>query len=259
METNKVYGMDCFEGMKLMADDSVDLIVTDPPYYIENLKEDLRGKTMRGDSENSVFYAEFDHFGSLGEFQSFMQKSLEEMQRVLKPKAQVYMFCSFHHLDWLIRMIKDLNFRYYKPLIWYKPDVNGLFPNQYGCNYEPVLWFRKRGDTGEVKNHIGCSQRDVLTFKTQNSSERAETGGHPTPKPLNLIRRLVLNGSNEGDLVFDPFMGSGTTALAAKQAGRAFLGFEKDLKYIPIIEARLSQKTFLNLIDWEVEAQDANT
>jgi DNA modification methylase len=251
LEDNRVHKLDCLEGMKLMADNSVDLIVTDPPYFIEALKENLKEATIRGSSRNSIFYNEFDHFKDLEDYQAFISKVLVEFQRILKDKAQVYMFFSYHHLDWAIRKIKDMGFRYYKPIIWYKPDIMGVFPNQYGCNYEVILWFRKKGDTGEVKLNIGNAQRDVFKINSTTISYRKECGFHPTPKPFAIIKQFIKNGSNEGDLVCDPFMGSGTTAVAAKFSQRRYIGFEINAEYIKICEKRLAQMPLFSFMEGE--------
>lgn len=247
LKDNHIYLMDCLEGLKYIPDNYVDAIITDPPYFIENLKKDLRDQSIRGSSKNSVFFNTFDHFESLEHFQDFIKKVLLEFQRVLKPKGQIYFFCSYHHLDWLIKLIKDLDFRFYKPLIWFKPDVMGVFPNNYGCNYEPILWFRKKGDEGVYKNNIGCSQRDVFEFYSTNAKYREECGFHPTPKPVELIRRLIKNCTFENDIVLDAFMGSGTTAVACKNVNRRFIGFENNPDYIKICEERLRQEV---LEDW---------
>ena len=136
-DLNKIYCMDCLEGLKEIPKNSIDLIVTDPPYYIENLKVDLKAQTLRRSSKNNIFHADWDScFEDLDAYKYFTLKVLKEFKRVLKGKGQAYMFFSYHHLDWIITLIKRLGFRYYKPLIWYKPDTMGVFPNQYGCNYE---------------------------------------------------------------------------------------------------------------------------
>jgi site-specific DNA-methyltransferase (adenine-specific) len=102
----------------------------------------------------------------------------------------------------------------------------GVFPNQYGCNYEVVMWFRNDGRFGEVKLNIGCKQRDVFTCNSTNIKYRRECGFHPTCKPVNIIRQLVKNCTDESDLVCDCFMGSGTTAVACKELKRNFIGCE---------------------------------
>jgi site-specific DNA-methyltransferase (adenine-specific) len=148
-------------------------------------------------------------------------------------------------------MIKEHDFFFYRQLIWYKPDVMALFPNQYGCSYESILWFRAPVDVSNPKtpvtNNIGCSQRDVFTQTSTLNSYRKECGFHPTPKPINIIRMLIQNSSNPNDIVLDPFMGSGTTAVAAKNTGRRYIGFEKEPKYIEICDKRLAQD---NLTNW---------
>ena len=157
------------------------------------------------------------------------------------------MFFNYHHLHWVRIMIDSLGFRFYKYLIWYKPDTMGVFPNQYGCNYEVILWFRNDGTGGPVKLNIGCSQRDVFMHNSTNNSYREECGYHPTCKPINIIRQLVKNATDEGDLVLDPFMGSGTTAVACKNLKRQFIGFERAAEYCRVIEKRLGQE---QLFDW---------
>jgi len=152
------------------------------------------------------------------------------------------MFFSYHHLGWVIPLIKELGFRFYKPLIWYKPDIMGVFPNQYGCNYEVVLWFRNDEKNGNVKLNIGCKQRDVFVKTSTHIKYRKECGFHPTPKPKEIIKALVGNGSDEGDIILDPFMGSGTTAVACKESERKYIGFEINPEYIKISDKRLAQK-----------------
>lgn len=248
-DLNKIYCMDCLEGLKKLPNNSIDLIVTDPPYFIENLKEDLKEQTIRRSSQNSIFHAEWDSsFEDLDAYQYFIAKLLKEFKRVLKPKGQIYMFFSYHHIHWAREMIEKKGFRFYKYLIWYKPDIMGVFPNQYGCNYEVMLWFRNDERYGEVKLNIGCKQRDVFTCNSTNIKYRKECGFHPTPKPKEIIKALVKNGSDEGDIVLDAFMGSGTTAVACKETSRSFIGFELNPDYIKIAENRLAQERLSN--DW---------
>jgi DNA modification methylase len=243
LELNKIYNQDCLIGMKELDNASIDLIVTDPPYYIEALKEDLSELTIRESSKNCIFNQEWDsNFEDLDEYKHFIMQVLKQFKRILKNRGQVYMFFSYHHIDWVIKMIKDLGFRYYKPLIWYKPDTMGVFPNQYGCNYEVILWFRNNKKGRGVTLNIGCSQRDVWMINSTNINYRTECGFHPTCKPIKIIRQLIKNGSNENDLILDPFMGSGTTAKACKEINRNYMGFEKDINYIKIAEERLKQE-----------------
>lgn len=238
---NQLITGDCIQEMQKIPSQSIDLVITDPPYFIENLKKDLKSSSIRKSSRNSVFFNEFDHFENLEAFKNFMQKILISLRRIMKDKGQAYIFCSYNHVDWLIQMIKNLDFRFYKPLIWYKKDVMGLFPNQYGCSYEIILWFRKKGKDGIYKNHIGNSQRDVFEFYSTKQSYRKECGYHPTPKPVELMRRLIKNSSNPDDTVMDCFLGSGTTAVAAQQTNRRYIGIEINPEYIKIAEKRLKQ------------------
>ena len=243
LELNKIYCMDCLEGMSKIQDNSIDLIVTDPPYYIEQLKEDLKEKTLRSLSKNVIFCADWDSsFKDLDEYKWFMLRVLKEFKRILKSKGQVYMFFSYHHIHWFRQMIEEKGFRFYKYLIWYKPDTMWVFPNQYGCNYEIIMWFRNDERYGEVKLNIGCKQRDVFVCNSTNIKYRKECGFHPTPKPKEIIKSLIKNGSDDCDVVLDAFIGSGTTAVACKETNRKFIGFELNPEYIKIAEKRLQQE-----------------
>lgn len=243
LKINHIHNMDALELMKKIKDNSIDAFVIDPPYYIENLQIDLKAQTLRQSSKNNIFCADWDSsFEDLEHYKHFMYKVLKGMKRCLKGKGQVYMFFSYHHLDWCIDMIKKMGYRYYKPLIWYKPYAMGVFPNQYGCNYEVILWFRNDEKKGEVKLNIGCRQRDVFVKNSTNITYRKECGFHPTPKPINIIMTLIENCTDEGDLICDCFMGSGTTAVASKALKRNFIGSELDLEYIKIAERRLNQE-----------------
>ena len=245
---NNVIKTDCFDYLSMLDNESVDAIVTDPPYFIENLKEDLKEQSLRRSSKNNIFHSDWDNsFNDLDTFKKFIERLLKEYDRVLKPKAQVYMFMSYHHLDWIIALIKSMGFRYYKFLIWFKPDTMGVFPNQYGCNYEVILWFRKTGDDGRVKLNIGNGQRDVFTINSTNIKVRKEADFHPTVKPLKLIKQLILNCTDKNDVVLDTFMGSGTTAVACKETSRFFIGCEREENYHLTILQRLKYAVFNGL------------
>lgn len=251
MDTNIIYNEECLQGLKRLPDNSVDAIIIDPPYYIQQLQKKITpsSNSVRQSSKNAIFHHEFDHFESIDHYKEFMFDVLRECNRIIKPKGQFYMFFSFHHIYWMIEFLHR-EFRFYKQLIWYKPDVMGLFPNQYGSNYEPILWFRTLKNDAEYtyKNNIGNSQRDVFTFYSTNINDRKDAGFHPTPKPKALIRQLIKNCSNEGDIVLDCFMGSGTTAVACKETNRQFIGFERDPEFYAICMKRLQQTTLQK--DW---------
>jgi site-specific DNA-methyltransferase (adenine-specific) len=251
LEKNKIYNMDCLEGLKLIDDESIDLIVTDPPYYIQKLKENLKSQTIRKGFKNPIFHADWDSIWKDKEsFLNWIYDLFLEFRRVLNSKGQIYMFMSYHHTPDIILWLRNNEdkFKFYKTLIWYKPDTMGVFPNQYGCNYESILWLRKEDKgKGKVKLNIGCGQRDVFKFNSTNNKYREECGFHPTPKPINLISRLIKNGSNENDLILDAFMGSGTTAVACKNNKRNYIGFELDKNYCDIATKRLNQT---NVSEW---------
>lgn len=208
--------MDCFEGLKLLPDDSVDLIVTDPPY---NLNKGFENDNL-----------------SEQEFIDFLTPIFDEMARVIKPKHSVIIFFDSGQklpLFWKCLFKSKLNFQ--KGCNFYKPNDCSMPHNRilrtsevfYICSKTPEL------------NHDG--EKYIHDCLIGNHTKK-ESWYHPTAKNINIIRELVLSHSCKGDMVLDTFMGSGTLALACYQTGRRYLGFEINKEYVEIAQKRLSQK-----------------
>lgn len=215
IEINKIHNIDCFDGFKLMENCSVDLIVTDPPY-----------KTITGgdsDGVNSKRPA-----GMLqGNRKLFKHQKIKisdwmpEIFRVLKESSHCYIFTNSLNLKEMLIESEKVGFKLHNILIWEK---NNCTPSQfYMKNCEYILFLRK----GKAKwiNDIGGS-KTVHKFDNIIGNKK-----HPTEKPQDLIEFYIQNSSNENDIIFDPFMGSGTTARAAKNINRNYLGFEIDEEY----------------------------
>jgi len=219
LEHNKIYCMDCLEGLKLIPDNSVDLIVTDPPY---NLNKDFENDNL---SEN--------------EYLKFLTPILNEMARVIKPKHSVIIFFdSGQKLSLFWKCLFKSNLHFQKGCNFYKPNDCSIPHNRilrksevfYVCSKTPEL------------NHEGDKYiHDCLI----GNHTKKESWYHPTVKNINVIRECVLSHSCKGDLIIDTFMGSGTTAVACKQTGRNFIGFEINQEYVDITNKRLSQKNLL--------------
>lgn len=222
---NNVYSMDCIEGMKQLDDNSIDLIVTDPPYKTitggkGNGKNSVRPKGML-DGNRKLF----KHQNNIK-----IKDWIGELYRVLKDGSHCYIFTNSLNLKEMLNESEKAGFKLHNILIWEK---NNCTPSQYYMkNCEYVLFLRK----GKAKwiNDIGGS-KTVHKFNNVIGNKL-----HPTQKPLDLLQFYIENSSNEGDIVFDPFMGSGSTAVACIKTNRNYIGFEVDEEYISIADERIN-------------------
>lgn len=222
LELNKIYNTDCLEFMRSMPDSCVDLVVTDPPYEIH---------TKGGGLGRRPVYEN----GALGKIsQGFdAEATLEQIARICK-KINIFIFCSTKQKP------RIMNWGYERgcniaELAWYKPNAAPFTNNTFKSDLENIIYIREKG----------VKIKGISRLFTHNCGKSKY--GHPTEKPLEIIEKLILTASNEGDLVFDPFMGSGTTAAACKELNRNFIGCEIEAKYCEIAEKRL-RKTIRGLL-----------
>ena len=222
MELNKIYNTDCLEFMRSMPDSCVDLVVTDPPYEIH---------TKGGGLGRRPVYEN----GALGKIsQGFdAEATLEQVARICK-KINIFIFCSTKQKP------RIMNWGYERgcniaELAWYKPNAAPFTNNTFKSDLENIIYIREKG----------VKIKGISKLFTHNCGKSKY--GHPTEKPLEIIEKLILTASNEGDLIFDPFMGSGTTAAACKELNRNFIGCEIEAKYCEIAEKRL-RKTIRGLL-----------
>ena len=216
IELNKIYNIDCLEFMRSMPDKSVDLVVTDPPYEIA---------TKGGGLGKRPVYEN----GALGKIsQGFdVEATLEQIARVCK-KINIFIFCSTKQKPRIMNWGYDRGCNVAE-LFWHKPNAAPFTNNTFKSDVENIIYIREKGI--KIK---GASK-----LFTHNASKSKY--GHPTEKPLELIKKYILIGSNDGDTVLDPFMGSGTTAVACKELNRNFIGCEIESKYCEIAEKRLRE------------------
>ena len=222
LELNKIYNTDCLEFMHSMPDSCVDLVVTDPPYEIH---------TKGGGLGRRPVYEN----GALGKIsQGFdAEATLEQIARICK-KINIFIFCSTKQKPCI------MNWGYERgcniaELAWYKPNAAPFTNNTFKSDLENIIYIREKG----------VKIKGISKLFTHNCGKSKY--GHPTEKPLEIIEKLILTASNEGDLIFDPFMGSGTTAVACKELNRNFIGCEIEAKYCEIAEKRL-RKTIRGLL-----------
>ena len=222
MELNVVYNEDCLEGMKQIPNKSVDLVITDPPYLIDTVGSGLY-------SQKDKQYIKELNFMKDG----FSKEILDEICRVMK-KINLYIFCSQKQiiplLDYFVRE-KKCNWNI---ITWHKTNPIPACGNKYLTDTEYVLFFREKG----VKIY-GDYQTKFTYYLTPLNQKDKIKYNHPTIKPLNIIQNFIINSSKEGEIILDPFMGSGTTAIACMNTNRNFIGFEIDKGYYDIILERI--------------------
>lgn len=222
MEIDKIYNIDCLEGMRQMADGSVDLIVTDPPYEFKDTTGAGAFGTCRGKSlskKGRTYHAEVTPMSN-----GISDEVLEEMCRICKI-PNIYLFCSKDQVPQFLNfgISHKLNFDI---LTWHKTDPTPMCGNKYLSDIEYIIFLRGKG-----ARVYGSYMTKRKYFLQNTNIEDKELYGHPTIKPLNIIETLVINGSKECETVCDPFMGSGTTAIACIKEKRHYIGFELNKEY----------------------------
>lgn len=231
---------DCLELMKDIPDKSIDLVVTDPPYLIENTKAGGKSKlaksiqNMNNEIKNKNLTNGFD------------TKILDELVRIMK-KINIYIWCNHKQIPmYLDYFVNELGCSF-DIIIWNKTNAMPLFNNKYLTDKEYCLYFRK----GALCNPETYEEAKTIYYQPINIKDK-KIYKHPTIKPLNIIENLIKNSSNEGDTILDCFMGSGTTGVACKKLNRNFIGIELDETYFEIAKNRIEENKFneqLNIYD----------
>ena len=226
IEIDNIYNMDCLEGMKLIPDGSVDLIVTDPPYKT----------TARGNAGNSggMLQKDINKKGMVFEHNDCdIEQYLPEFYRVLKDGSHCYIMCNHTNLTHFLKVIDESEFHFIKCLIWDKRNkIMGTF---YMNCFEYILFLRK--GTAKPINDCGCG--DLLSVPNIKDKDKDGQNIHDSQKPVPLMRVLIENSTQPGDVVLEPFIGSGTTAIACCQSKRHYIGFEIDKEYYDKAQKRI--------------------
>lgn len=236
VKLNTIYNEDCMEGMKRISDESIDLVVTDPPYKIiggGDSKSRYATSGMLNRSSGNVINGKlFNHNDT--SFSTWVP----EIYRVLKEATHFYVMVNDKNMHELMNACVESGFQLVNILIWKK---NNVTPNKfYMKNCEFILLYRKGG------------QRWINDMGTKHLLEidNIRNKKHPTEKPIELMETFILNSSQVGETVLDPFMGAGSTALAAKENNRQYIGFELDEGYYNIAQDRIkNHEQQLSLIE----------
>lgn len=224
---NLQYG-NAIELIKSIPDESIDLVVTDPPYKV----------TSRGNAGNSggMFTKEIFMQGKV-----FVKNDVKiqdfagELYRVLKQQTHCYVMCNNTNLKPYLNELERVGFKITKVLIWDKGNkINSQF---YMGQVEFIIFCRK----GKAKRVTDCGVSELISIPNKKTKQKDGTNYHDTEKPVALMQLLVEQSSCVGDVVLDPFVGIGSTAIACLKSGRNFIGYELDKKYFTVSLARVEK------------------
>ena len=222
VELNRIYNEDCLEGMKRIPDKSVDLVITDPPYLIQY-------KTGHRKDKSHKFCHEIMNDNN----KELIASYLKECFRILKENTAAYMFCSSKTLGFFREEAVKAGFAVKNTIIWVKNNwTAGDLKAQYGQQYEPILYLNK-GRCFIMGKRI----TDVWSFPRVSTCNLI----HQNQKPVSLIEQCINKSSQSGGVIFDGFMGSGTTAIACMNTNRNYIGFELDKEYYELSIKRIKE------------------
>lgn len=245
---NKNYEGDCIEIMCNMPKGRVNLILTDPPYNAS-----AGGVNLPDNKTGGAYYKvnePWDKF-SYEEYKEFTKRWIDEADKLLVPNGSFMVCGSFHNIGEVIVTLKDKGYKFINLITWRKTNpMPNITTRTLTHSTEFIAWFAKgkcwKFNYNNMKKYNqGKQLRDLWEFPVCQGPERikGENGraAHPTQKPLELFKRLIEMASDENDIVIDPFIGSGTTALAAMQLNRNWIGIDNNKEYIDLANKRINK------------------
>jgi len=247
-----IYIGDCLQILAEAPAESVDMIFADPPYNLSN-----DGFTCHAGRAVSVNKGEWDRSRGVENDYDFHRQWLSACRRVLKPNGTIWITGTYHSIYACGFALQVLGYHILNDVCWFKPNASpNLSCRYFTASHETLIWARKskKGKhvfnyeamknghfSGDILKAPGKQMRSVWAIGTPRRDEKRH-GKHPTQKPEALLERIVQASTNEGQLVLDPFMGSGTTGVAAIRHGRRFIGIEKEEEYCRVAVRRLSDE-----------------
>lgn len=258
---NSILQGDCIEQMRRLPDGSVDAVFADPPYNLQ-----LGAKTLYRPEDQTAARAvrdDWDSFESSEEYDKFTRLWLAECRRVLKPAGAMWVIGTYHNIYRLGAAMQDMGFWILNDVVWVKTNPMPNFRGTRFTNAHETLIWATPAKTGKytfnydtMKKFAGGKQmRSDWGIDICLGGERLKDAGgkslHSTQKPMDLLRRVILSSTKAGDVILDPFFGSGTTGAVAKQLGRNWIGIEREAEYIDAARARIDMvaTTDLSLVE----------
>jgi site-specific DNA-methyltransferase (adenine-specific) len=239
-----LYNTDSIGLMSTLPEDSVDMIFADPPYNLSN-----GGFSVHAGKRVSVDKGSWDKSKGFADDYDFHHRWLEACRRVLKPHGTLWVSGTYHSIYQCGHALQALNYHILNDIAWFKPNASpNLSCRFFTASHETLLWARKEK---KAKHHFdyrsmkeadwgrdflkkpGYQMRSVWAIGTPRPEEK-RFGKHPTQKPFDLLKRVVMASTKKGDIVLDPFTGSSTTGLAAFAHGRKFIGVDLEKQYLDL-------------------------
>ncbi len=245
---NEILLGDCIANLEKLPPESVDVVFADPPYNLQ-LEQAL---TRPDQSLVDAVDDDWDKFASFADYDAFTRAWLLAVRRVMKKNATLWVIGSYHNIFRVGTALQDLNFWVLNDIVWRKANPMPNFRGRRFTNaHETMIWASKSAEAKNYTFHyeaLKAANEDVqmrsdwfIPICTGEERLKDEAGRkvHPTQKPEALLARVLLSSSNPGDVVLDPFFGSGTTGAVAKKLGRNFIGLERDPTYAKAARARI--------------------
>lgn len=246
-QLNSLLPGDCIEILNSLPENSVDVIFADPPYNLQ-LQNDLYRPNL---SKVDAVDDQWDKFSSFEEYDRFTREWLTACRRVLKDTGTIWVIGTYHNIYRVGSILQDLNYWILNDIVFLKTNP---MPNFHGMRFtnahETLIWAQKKKGARYTFNHNAMKalnddlqMRSDWSIPLATGRERIKVNGakaHPTQKPEALLYRVILSSSNPGDVILDPFFGSGTTGAVAKRLGRHYIGIERDPAYIKVALERIA-------------------
>ncbi|MDY7098440.1 MAG: site-specific DNA-methyltransferase [Pseudomonadota bacterium] len=249
LPVGQILSGDCVEAMRSLPDNSIDCVFADPPYNLQ-----LGGDLNRPDgSEVDAVTDHWDQFDSFRAYDDFTREWLTEARRVLKPDGALWVIGSYHNIYRVGAILQDLGFWILNDIVWRKTNPMPNFKGTRFTNAHETLIWASMGE--KARYHFNYRAMKTLNDELQMRSdwvlpicsggERLKEDGkkaHPTQKPEALLYRVLLATTETGDVVLDPFFGTGTTGAVAKRLGREWIGCERESFYRGVAEKRIEKE-----------------
>jgi modification methylase len=246
---NTILAGDCIEVMRSLPENSVDLVFADPPYNLQLKGELHRPDNSRVDAVDDAW----DRFASFETYDAFTREWLAAARRILKPHGAIWVIGSYHNIFRVGAAMQDAGFWLLNDVVWRKSNPMPNFRGKRLTNaHETLIWASKEEASKYTFNYEalkalndGVQMRSDWVLPICTGHERLKDGNgdkaHPTQKPEALLHRVIVATTNPGDVVLDPFFGTGTTGAVAKMLGRDWIGIEREAAYREAAEERLSR------------------
>jgi modification methylase len=254
LPVGKVLQGDCLERLRQIQTGSVDLVFADPPYNLQLDRELLRPNNTVVDGVDDAW----DKFQSFADYDRFSRAWLAEARRILKPDGAIWVIGSYHNIFRLGVALQDLGFWLQNDVIWRKTNPMPNFRGKRFTNaHETLIWAGRDRRSRVTFNYdaLKAGNEDVQMrsdwlFPICSGPERLKDDGgrkaHPTQKPEALLHRILIATTNPGDVVLDPFFGTGTTGAVAERLGRRWIGIERERDYVVAAEERIGREETLS-------------